>query len=275
MGFVCPLDRPGLVWYSGHVAIERQCFVKGKTVVGKKATVVDAGEFTDIPDEFFDVPDVAAEEPQVSVPDIGYTREPRTLRENHHGKINAVGKTPAYFFKDVLDMAYAGGLVSLQTESVEILAGIAVVHVSATFQNADGTFSHFRGIGDASPSNVGSMVAPHYIRMAETRAQARVLSRALNLNAVTAEELNRDEGDSVPNASAAPSYAQRPSQPVANSNGGSFKKEITPDEFPPTNSQNASGFECEKCGKMIPGKTAYWSVKKKGRYLCFDHQNES
>jgi hypothetical protein len=47
----------------------------------------------------------------------------------------------------------------------------------------------FQDIGDANPENVGRNIAPHFIRMAATRAMGRVLRIALNVNAVSAEEL--------------------------------------------------------------------------------------
>lgn len=244
-------------------------------MVRTKATDTDLG--LDMPDEFFGTEESVAdpeEAPSESTVIVGYVREERTRRANHSGKVSAVMGTPAYFFKDVLEMAYAAGLRSLNTVEVQIIDGpLAIVTVEAEFENADGTTSVFTGIGDAGPSNVGKMVAPHWIRMAETRAQGRVLGRALNLDAVTADELLKD-GD-VPNAlPASPPYAQRQSQPAPNSNGGSLKKEVDPADYPDSNSDNASGFECENDKKMIPGKTAYWSVKKYGKYLCYDCQQK-
>jgi hypothetical protein len=48
---------------------------------------------------------------------------------------------------------------------------------------------NFADIGDANPENVGRNIAPHFIRMAATRAMGRVLRIALNVSAVSAEEL--------------------------------------------------------------------------------------
>jgi hypothetical protein len=47
----------------------------------------------------------------------------------------------------------------------------------------------FSSIGDASPKNTGSMVAAHYIRMAETRAIGRVLRLYTNIGMVCADEI--------------------------------------------------------------------------------------
>jgi hypothetical protein len=57
---------------------------------------------------------------------------------------------------------------------------------------------HFSGLGDASPENVGRTIAPHLIRMAETRAKARALRDAVNVGATAMEELS--DGDDAPPA---------------------------------------------------------------------------
>lgn len=50
----------------------------------------------------------------------------------------------------------------------------------------------FTGLGDANPRNVQPRVAPHFIRMAETRALARALRAALDIGAVAIEELETE-----------------------------------------------------------------------------------
>lgn len=50
----------------------------------------------------------------------------------------------------------------------------------------------FMGLGDANPRNVQPRVAPHFIRMAETRALARALRAALDIGAVAIEELEEE-----------------------------------------------------------------------------------
>ena len=61
--------------------------------------------------------------------------------------------------------------------------------VRAVVRTGRGTFT---GIGDASPKNVNPKVAPHAIRMAETRAEARALRKALDIGIVALEELEAD-----------------------------------------------------------------------------------
>ena len=57
---------------------------------------------------------------------------------------------------------------------------------TATVETSKGSFA---GIGDADPENVNRKIAPHIIRMAETRAKARALRDAVNIGLVSLEEL--------------------------------------------------------------------------------------
>lgn len=79
--------------------------------------------------------------------------------------------------------------------------------VRATVTMGDRTAS---GLGDANPGNVSRMLAPHTIRMAETRAKGRALRDLLNAPWVTTEELGPDgpaHHDDDRNGSAAPRIA--------------------------------------------------------------------
>lgn len=91
-------------------------------------------------------------------------------------------------FEGLLDAAHAAGLKSIVTELAQIPDennGTCIVCARVTM--ADDRV--FTGIGDASSGNVGKMIAPHIIRMAETRAIARALRIACNIGVTAFEEL--------------------------------------------------------------------------------------
>ena len=91
-------------------------------------------------------------------------------------------------YAGLLDAAHARGLRSIETELLQVPSAengeVAVAR--AVVRTEDGKFS---GIGDASPQNVGRAIAPHVIRMAETRAKARALRDAINVGVTALEEL--------------------------------------------------------------------------------------
>lgn len=65
----------------------------------------------------------------------------------------------------------------------------------ATVETSRGRFT---GIGDANEGNVNRKIAPHLIRMAETRAKARALRDAVNIGLVALEELGGDVESDAP-----------------------------------------------------------------------------
>ncbi|CAA9482433.1 MAG: hypothetical protein AVDCRST_MAG25-2848 [uncultured Rubrobacteraceae bacterium] len=101
-------------------------------------------------------------------------------------------------YAGLLEEAHAQGLRSIETELLQVpgSANGEVAIVRAIVRTEDGKFT---GIGDASPQNVGRMIAPHIIRMAETRAKARALRDAINVGVASIEELGEDpEPSSAP-----------------------------------------------------------------------------
>ena len=102
-------------------------------------------------------------------------------------------------FAGLLDEAHGRGLRGIDTDLLQVPdeSNGNVAIVKATAEMEDGR--RFSGIGDASPDNVGRSIAPHIIRMAETRAKARALRDAVNVGATALEELS--EGDDAPPAS--------------------------------------------------------------------------
>ena len=102
-------------------------------------------------------------------------------------------------FAGLLDEAHSLGLKGIDTDLIQIPdesnGNVAIVKATAEMEDE----RRFSGIGDASPENVGRNIAPHLIRMAETRAKARALRDAVNVGATAMEELS--DGDDAPPAS--------------------------------------------------------------------------
>jgi hypothetical protein len=94
-------------------------------------------------------------------------------------------------YAGLLDEAHNQGLHEIETELLQIPSAenneVAIVKARATMEK-EGELHTFTGIGDASPENVGKMIKAHLIRMAETRAKARALRDAVNINAQILED---------------------------------------------------------------------------------------
>lgn len=114
-------------------------------------------------------------------------------------------------YAGLLQEAHERGLVSISTELLEKVmddegepvyaVARATVLMSYEGQDRPDLRKTFTGIGDATRRNVGRMIVPHLIRMAETRAKARALRDAINVGVTALEELG---GDEEPSSSEAP-----------------------------------------------------------------------
>jgi hypothetical protein len=95
-------------------------------------------------------------------------------------------------YAGLLEEAHNRGLRSIETELLQVPAkeNGEVAIVKAVIRTEEGKFG---GIGDASPQNVNRAIAPHLIRMAETRAKARALRDAINVGVTAFEELGGEE----------------------------------------------------------------------------------
>lgn len=101
---------------------------------------------------------------------------------------------------------------------------VAIVHASAGFKiGEEWIYGPFEGIGDASADNVGRMIQPHLIRMAETRAKARALRDLVNVGAEVLEDAAPESQGSNGNGAAA--RQSTPPEKVAGVEKGGAKKE--------------------------------------------------
>jgi hypothetical protein len=101
-------------------------------------------------------------------------------------------------YAGLLDEAHQKGLKAIRTRLVQAPCpeNAETTICLAEVEMEDGRV--FSGIGDATPHNVGRNIAPHAIRMAETRAKARALRDAINVATVALEELGDDDLDALP-----------------------------------------------------------------------------
>lgn len=102
------------------------------------------------------------------------------------------------------DFDESGAKPVIETELVQIPVvdgdptgeGMAIVSASVGYKlDEKWVYGPFQGIGDASKENVGRNIAPHLIRMAETRAKARALRDAINVGVTAFEELGGEDGE--------------------------------------------------------------------------------
>lgn len=93
-------------------------------------------------------------------------------------------------FAGLLQMAHEKGLQDLQADWTYNDAGLSLAHAVAVFP-----FGRFEESGDATPDNVTKKVAPHFRRVALTRAKSRALRDALGLDLLAVEELGELDHD--------------------------------------------------------------------------------
>lgn len=106
-----------------------------------------------------------------------------------HGRV--VGEKTVVRYGALLAAAHTQGLKTIQTAVIQAPSPdngrLAIVECAVVTDK--GTF---HGIGDAGPESVQRHMLPHLLRLAETRAKARALRDALNVSAVSLEEIGED-----------------------------------------------------------------------------------
>jgi hypothetical protein len=93
---------------------------------------------------------------------------------------------PFVKYAGLLELAQERGLMELTAQWTYNDAELSLAEAVATFRDG----RHFHECGDATPGNVTAKVAPHFRRVALTRAKARVLRDALGVDLVAVEELS-------------------------------------------------------------------------------------
>ena len=121
-------------------------------------------------------------------------------------------------YAGLLEEAHSRGLRSIETDLLQVpdAGNGEVAIVKAVVRTEDGKFT---GIGDASPENVNRAIAPHVIRMAETRAKARALRDAINVGVTAFEELGGEDGAAEVVEPARASGEERPAARVQENRG--------------------------------------------------------
>jgi hypothetical protein len=96
---------------------------------------------------------------------------------------------PFIKYAGLLQMASGAGLQSLTAHWTYNDPELSLAHAVATFQDG----RRFEESADSTPANVGTKVALHFRRLSLTRAKARALRDALNVDLVALEELGETE----------------------------------------------------------------------------------
>ena len=122
-------------------------------------------------------------------------------------------------YEGLLDEAHQHGLIRISTTIVQLPTdangreAVCTAEVEMPPKGESGQNRLFSGIGDASAANVGRLIVPHILRMAETRAKARALRDAVNVGATALEELA--DGDEQPSVSKPPAEKANAAKPNA------------------------------------------------------------
>jgi hypothetical protein len=109
--------------------------------------------------------------------------------EIHDRAGNVVGSKDVVLYAGLLNQAHEERLVRVRTSILQIPTeeNGRLAIIKAEVETSKGLFE---AIGDACPQNVDDFLAPHLIRVAETRAKARALRDAVNVGVISFEELD-------------------------------------------------------------------------------------
>lgn len=156
---------------------------------------------------------------QNTLPDI---RKPQPPKLDERFMINLKGKD-FVTYAGLLDLAHQQGLQKLEVQPLQMPTednGLQAICLATAVTTGGKVFSD---LGDASPRNTNKMVAVHLIRMASTRAKARVLRDITNIGITALEELGEDYPSSNGNGNGKGGPAITEAQKKAISNLGRIK----------------------------------------------------
>ena len=153
--------------------------------------------------------------------------EARTSRKAKSTKLNkdfimSIDGKDFVTYQGLLDLAHQKGLSRIEVEIVQFpsMDNEHVVIARAVAETNDGGL--FSDYGDASPANCNGRVARHMIRMASTRAKARVLRDLTNVGMTALEEL-ADIPDQASSRQSGRRYKPDPAQGQAQAKPGTKK----------------------------------------------------
>src|SRR5437870_6160793 len=132
--------------------------------------------------------------------------------EVHDRAGNVVGSKEVVLYAGLLNQAHEEGLLRVRTSILQIPTeeNGRLAIIKAEVETTKGLFE---AVGDACPENVDEFLAPHLIRVAETRAKARALRDAVNCGVVSFEELDglsQRPGSLDPGSGASPQRRESP-----------------------------------------------------------------
>jgi len=151
--------------------------------------------------------------------------------------------------RGLLAIAHEKGLHSIETELITEPTADIIVFKATAIINTGVHEKKFTGYGDASKSNVNANIAPHMIRMAETRAVNRALRLATNVGMCSAEETKEEDNPQTDTTSSG--------VPTGASHSAPEKKD------------GELHMVCISCGKNLTDKVHKYSMDKHGMSLCY------
>lgn len=116
-------------------------------------------------------------------------------------------------FAGLLAQAHDLGLIAVETNMLNTDVENPIFKASVVLQPEGSQPRSFSGYGDACKNNCAPMVAKALIRMAETRAIARALRFACNIDMAALEELDTDS--STPSKTTKPTKVAKLGSPTA------------------------------------------------------------